>query len=508
MDLQKLLQDLVALDLKTKPIRGLTLNSHHLQPGEIFIALKGYHNDGRKYINEAFNKGALAVLCEEKGLEEFSYRQQNEIPFIAIPNLHEIVPLLAKRFYGGQNSLQVIGVTGTNGKTTTCYLLAQALTRLGQLCAFSGTIGAGLIDSLKPSSLTTPDPITLHKMLHALKAKEAKMLAMEVSSHGLEQRRVDGVDFISAHFTNLTQDHLDYHHTMEAYGVAKQKLFRFASLKRAVINADDPYSEKICLATKRDIPIVMTTLAQKSASVLLNRSSLEYIFAKEIELTHKGIKANVHTPWGQGQLRSNLIGEFNLYNLLGVLAELCLQGISLEEVLHTLYYLLPAPGRMQRFGTANTPLIIVDYAHTPDALENALRAAKLQCSRRLWCVFGCGGDRDKDKRAKMGNVAQHYADRIVLTNDNPRHEDPLKIVDDILHGIQIEHTDKVIIELERGKAIQFAIENALALDTILIAGKGHESTQQIGDKFISFSDAEFVKSLLNKDSQHETISYS
>jgi UDP-N-acetylmuramoyl-L-alanyl-D-glutamate--2,6-diaminopimelate ligase len=331
---------------------------------------------------------------------------------------------------------------------------------------------------------------------------------MEVSSHGLEQKRVDGVDFVSAHFTNLTQDHLDYHHTMEAYGVAKQKLFRFASLKRAIINADDPYAEKICLATKRDIPVVMYTLAQKSASMLMNRSSLEYVFAKEVELTHKGIKATLHTPWGQGQLRSNLIGEFNLYNLLGVLAELCLQGVSLEEALHTLYYLLPAPGRMQRFGTANTPLVIVDYAHTPDALENALQAAKLQCSRRLWCVFGCGGERDKDKRAKMGNVAQHYADRIVLTNDNPRHEEPLKIVDDILQGIQVEHTDKVMIELERGKAIQFAIENALALDTILIAGKGHESTQQIGDKFFPFNDAEFVKNLLNKDSQHETISYS
>ncbi len=508
MDLHKLLQDVVSVELSTKPIRGLSVNSQSIQPGEVFIALKGHQNDGRKYINDALANGACAVLCEAKDLDPFSYQKRADVPVVAIENLQEIVPLLAKRFYGGHNALHVIGVTGTNGKTTTCYLLAQALSRLGQPCAISGTVGYGFIDALKPSPLTTPDPIALHKMLLALKAKEAKFLAMEVSSIGIEERRVDGIDFVSAHFTNLTQDHLDYHQTMETYGLAKQKLFRYASLNRAIINADDPYAEKICLATRRDIPIVMYSLSQRSPSVLLNRSNLEYISVKDVELTHKGIKANVHSPWGQGQLRSNLIGEFNLYNLLGVLAELCMQGFSLEEALHTLYYLSPAPGRMQRFGTATTPLVIVDYAHTPDALESALRAAKLQCSRRLWCVFGCGGERDKDKRAKMGNVAAHYADRVVITNDNPRREDPLKIVDDILGGFNVGHTDKVTIELERGKAIQFAIENALALDTILIAGKGHENYQQIGDKCFPFSDAEFVKNLLNKDSHDATISHS
>jgi len=507
MDLQKLLQDVVAVELSTKPIRGLSINSQSIQPGELFIALKGHLSDGRNYINEAIAKGASAILCEKTELDSFPYRLKHDVPLIALENLSDYLPLIAKRFYGGQNNLQIVGVTGTNGKTTTCYLLAQALTRLGHLCAFSGTIGCGFIDALKPSSLTTPDLISLHKMLHILKSKEAKFLAMEVSSHGLEQKRVEAIDFVSAHFTNLSQDHLDYHQTMEAYGLAKQKLFRFPSLKRVIINADDAYAEKICLASKRDIPMIMYSLSQRSPSVLLNRSSLEHMFVKDLELTHKGIKTTVHSPWGQGQLRSNLIGEFNLYNLLGVLAELCLQGVPFEEALQTLYYLSPAPGRMQRFGTASTPFVIVDYAHTPDALENALRAAKLQSSRRLWCVFGCGGDRDKDKRAKMGSVAAHYADRIVITNDNPRREDPQKIVDDILRGFTVGHTEKVTIELDRGKAIQFAIENALALDTILIAGKGHENYQQIGERKLPFNDADFVKNLLNKDSQHETISH-
>jgi UDP-N-acetylmuramoyl-L-alanyl-D-glutamate--2,6-diaminopimelate ligase len=314
------------------------------------------------------------------------------------------------------------------------------------------------------------------------------------------------VQFKSAIFTNLTQDHLDYHGNMHEYGRAKQKLFQFPSLERAVVNGDSDYYYKILQAMRRDFPVVVYTLNKTLADIpRFQKSSILPITTKNIESEQKGMSALVETPWGKGKLKSPLLGQFNLSNLLGVLAELCLQGCDFEAALNALSHAHAAPGRMQRLGGVRTPQVIIDYAHTPDALENALKSARTHCRRRLWCVFGCGGDRDKDKRAKMGNIAAAYADRVVVTSDNPRTENPMQIIEDILQGVELVHSEKIVVEENRESAIEYAINHTLAVDTILIAGKGHEDYQIIGQTKFPFSDADCVNKLLSEDQSNEAI---
>lgn len=499
MKLQQLLKGLTQdREYEDHHVAGLSLNTQRIQPGELFIALKGHQKDGRVYIKEAIQKGASAVLCEAQGLNAFVHETNHQVPVIPINNLAEKLSLLADKFYEEpSHTMKVIGVTGTNGKTTVSYLLSQCLSRLNKPCAVLGTLGYGFVPALTPSGLTTPDAISLQKYLKELKEHGAKAVAMEVSSHGLAQNRVSHVAFSSAIFTNLTQDHLDYHGDMQTYGQAKQKLFRFSSLEHAIINADAEYYPKILQTIERDIPVVLHTIENKP-TFSSSPSSLAFIMCKQLTLDQNGISAVVDTPWGQGILRSSLLGKFNLSNLLAVLAELCLQGSDLHDALEALVEAFPAPGRMQRFKNTNTAQVIVDYAHTPDALENALKAARYHCQGRLWCIFGCGGDRDKNKRGKMGDIAARYADCVVLTNDNPRTENPSQIIDDILKGIPATFSQKVIIEENREAAIKYAIEQALGEDTLLIAGKGHEDYQIIGDKTFRFSDAECVSTFLKE----------
>lgn len=504
MRLHELLSDVTQIpSLEEIEITGLSLNSQEMKAGELFVALKGLKQDGRAFIQDAIRNGASAVLCEEEGyVPPFSQR----VPIVPIKNLESKLNLLADRFYEEPSKqLEVIGITGTNGKTTSAYVLAQALSRLGILSGFLGTIGYGFVHNLKYSALTTPNAIDLQKYLKELKDNQAKAVAMEVSSHGLDQNRVKNIHFTSALFSNLTQDHLDYHQNMEAYGRAKQKLFQFPSLKRAIINADSAYAKRILQVCRHDLPIALYSLNQRDPFLGYQRSSLFFIKAEDITLDDKGIKANIHSSWGKGVLRSSLLGEFNLSNLLGVLGELCLRDIPLQDALSALHFAAAAPGRMQRLGGATSPQIIVDYAHTPDALENALRAARRHCRRRLWCVFGCGGDRDKDKRPKMGNIAANLADKVVMTSDNPRMENPRKIIEEIIQGVTIDQSEKVIIEVDRSHAIEYAINNALPVDTILIAGKGHENYQLIADKKLPFNDVEYVKMFL-EDSNNEAVS--
>lgn len=507
MRLQQLIQDLAENQCghETCEITGLSLNSQEILSGELFIALKGYQRDGRAFIHDAIAKGAGAVICEAEGLADYQFNSQS-IPIIPIKNLASKLGLLAKRFYGDPSGeLQVIGVTGTNGKTTSCVLLAQCLSQLNMPCAAIGTLGYGFIEDLSQPALTTPDAVTVQKQLNILKNKGAQCVAMEVSSHGLAQGRVSNVVFNSAIFTNLTQDHLDYHGNMDAYGKAKLKLFQFPSLKWAIVNADSPFAEKVLRTISSHLPTVLYSLHPLSPDQLAMKKDVLTIFVKEYELDKKGITAVLQTPWGEGILRSPLLGEFNISNLLGVLAELCMRGIKLDTALSVLSQALAPPGRMQRLGGVTTPQVIVDYAHTPDALKNALMAARLHCRRRLWCVFGCGGDRDKEKRAKMGQVADLYADRVILTNDNPRTESPQKIISDILQGFSEPHSDKVIVEEDRRAAIEYAINHALAVDTILVAGKGHENSQIIGEKKIPFSDIECVNTLFREDPNNDEI---
>ncbi len=499
MKLQQLLQDLTEYSVPQDcVVGGLSQNSKKLQKGDLFIALNGQHTNGNAYIQEALANGAVAVLAQEQLPEVIT----DGTPVIYVDNLSEKLNIIASRFYGnpGLGFKEIIGVTGTNGKTTTCYLLAQTLSRLGNPCALIGTIGTGFVSSLETSGYTTPEPISLQKYLKSFIEQGAQAVCMEVSSHGLIQHRVDSVNFSSAHFTNLTQDHLDYHGTMQAYGQAKQKLFQFQSLQRVVVNADDAYSQKMLNAHQKEIPCAAYTLHHKMTGITGIKPALFFpITTKAIELTQKGISAVVDTPWGQGKLHSPLLGRFNLSNILAVLAELCLQGYEFKAAIDAISHAHAAPGRMQKMGTPTSPQVIIDYAHTPDALENALLSSREHCQRRLWCVFGCGGDRDKDKRAKMGAIAAKLADRVIITNDNPRTENPHHIIEAILQGVSAQLGEKVMIEESREAAIQYAFYHALAVDTILIAGKGHENYQIIGESVYPFSDAQIVDTLLRED---------
>lgn len=500
MKLQQLLQDLSEYPCTQDClVGGLSQNSKQLEAGDLFIALKGQETDGSAFINEALAKGAIAVVAQGRG--ETALASQGA-PIIYIDNLNEKLNVIASRFYGNPSLgfEDIIGITGTNGKTTSCYLLAQTLSRLSKPCAFMGTIGSGFVQSLQPSRFTTPEPISLQKNLKHFLDEGAKALCMEVSSHGLSQHRVDGVNFTSAHFTNLTQDHLDFHGSLQAYGNAKQKLFEFESLRRVVVNNDDPFSQIMLRALRKEMPVSAYTLQSKIPVIPGIKSSLFFpITTQNITLDQKGISATVDSPWGKGTLRSTLLGRFNVSNILGVLAELCLQGFDFNEVLDAISHAHAAPGRMQKMGTAISSQVIIDYAHTPDALENALLCAREHCQRRLWCVFGCGGDRDKDKRAKMGAIAARLSDRVVITNDNPRTENPSKIIEAILQGVDAQFGEKVIVQENRETAIRFAMNNALAVDIILIAGKGHEDYQIIGDKTYPFSDAKVVDAVLRED---------
>jgi UDP-N-acetylmuramoyl-L-alanyl-D-glutamate--2,6-diaminopimelate ligase len=500
MELKTLLQDWVDCPAAwNKEIKGLTLNSQEVQLGDLFIAAKGASRDGRHYIEEAIARGASAVLCEEQGLESFRQAQWGPVPILSLPRLSTHIESIAVKFFGDPSaSLKMQGVTGTNGKTSTTFLLAQAQTHLGIRTAVLGTVGYGEIGNIIEGGLTTPDPISLQKYLASIRDRGCKAVAMEVSSHGLDQNRVRSIRFESALFTNLTQDHLDYHQTMENYAKAKQKLFQVPSLRRAVINADSEYADKMILASRKDLPIVLHSCNKGAVSRFSKERDLTFITVEEFTQSPKGMIAALKTPWGKTTLRSSLLGEFNLSNLLGVLAELCLQGFGLEEVVEALSSALPPPGRMQRMGGVRDPLILIDYAHTPDALEKALKAARIQGKRQLWCIFGCGGERDQGKRQKMGTIASQYADKIILTNDNPRNEVPSTIINQILQGIMIEAMDKVVVEEDRLKAIQYALGRALPVDTILIAGKGHENVQIMGGTSHPFSDAACVEQLLRK----------
>ena len=461
-------------------ITGLTLDSRMLQPGELFLACQGTQQDGRKFINDAVQKGAKAILAE--ATEDQLYFHDN-IPVIPIKNLNHQISEIAARFYGHPaKSLNIIGVTGTNGKTSCSHFIAQALQQLTIPCGIIGTLGTGLYGALKGGSLTTPDAVTLQKTFAEFLNKGIQHVAMEVSSHSIDQGRVENVPFIAGVFTNLTRDHLDYHGTMEAYGAAKRKLFENPLLQYSVINNDDAYGQQM---------LAMLPQQNKFTYGVKNKSAVS---ANHIALDLSGIRAHVTSLWGEGQLQVGLIGQFNLHNILAVMTTLCLLKIPFETVLQSLSALSPVPGRMQTLGGKEKPLVVVDYSHTPDSLEKALSALRPHCQGRLYCVFGCGGDRDRGKRPIMAKIAEQYADVVIVTDDNPRTEDPAQIAAEIMQGFST--SNQVILQHDRSKAIRDVIQYAQAGDCILIAGKGAETYQQIGDKKIPFSDIEKVKESL------------
>lgn len=481
MQLTELLQDIPHPGLPDITVSGLALDSRQVATGTLFIALKGTHQDGQQYIADAVTRGAAAVLIDAAipaSINELS------IPRIPIHGLRQCLPLIAARYFKHPaRHLTITGVTGTNGKTSCTHFIAQLLAKQGVPCGVIGTLGSGLYTALKDTGLTTPDAVALQRIFHEFHQQGIQQVAMEVSSHSIDQGRIDHLPFETAVFTNLTQDHLDYHGTMAAYASTKRRFFTDYPVKQCVINADDPYGAQWL----NDLTDKRPTYAYTTQPRATIPGSAGIVSCPQYRFIRQGIEATIASPWGEGLVELPLIGLFNLSNALAALTVFCAHGFSFDAALAGLAALQPVPGRMQRLVRPDKPLVVVDYAHTPDALQKVLETLRQHTSGRLICVFGCGGDRDAGKRPIMGRIAETLADQVIITNDNPRHEIPDKIVSDILSGLVAP--DRVTIELDRANAIRLSIQSASPGDCVLIAGKGAERYQQVGDHKIPFDDA-------------------
>jgi len=472
-----LLQQIAGMGVKP---RGMTSDSRKVSAGDLFIAYPGECADGRKHIGQAIERGACAVIWEQGSIWDDAWA----VPNLPVSGLRDQVSALAGEFYGQPSQgLWMIGVTGTNGKTSCSHWLAQCLNALGSKTAVLGTLGNGLPGSLTEAVNTTPDAIVLQCLLADFVGQEVDAVAMEVSSHGLAQGRVSGLKFDVALLTNLSRDHLDYHGDMEAYAAAKAQLFGWPSLRCAVLNVDDEFGARLAVH-----------LHQQGRKVLTYGLNGGAVSCTSLHFVDGGIAMEVMTPWGDAETSVGVIGRFNAVNVLAVLATLLASDIPLDKAVASLQYIRPVPGRMQQLGGGRQPLVVVDYAHTPDALAKVLTSLREQTQGRLICVFGCGGNRDKGKRPLMGEVVSSLADVAVVTSDNPRHEAPQDIIDEIVAGM----TGNFRIEADRAAAIRHAIGNAGAGDVVLLAGKGHETYQQVGDEKMPFSDADVARRALQE----------
>ncbi len=465
-------------------VSGITADSRQVKAGDVFVALKGLSRDARDFIPEVIAKGVVAVLVEHD--EKYAAVQQHQgVPLLPVLGLAQEQGFIAARFYGQPSRhMPVLAVTGTNGKTSVANLLAGALTALGQRSAVLGTIGNGFYGQLASASHTTPDAIRLQQYLAEFQAAGAKAVAMEASSHGLEQGRLNGTAIHTALFTNLTRDHLDYHGDMASYAAAKAKLFQWPGLQAAVLNADDALYAELLRVLAPGI---------KRISYSLQADSLADLVALEITPSLQGLTIRLRSAQGEGLLHSPLLGRFNVSNLLAVLGGLLSLNIPLAQALSALAQVQAVPGRMECFNAAGITAV-VDYAHTPDALEKVLSSLREHVAGELHCVFGCGGDRDKGKRPQMAAVAERLADHLVVTTDNPRSEAADAIIADILMGLQ--QAGQAQVEQDRRSAIRAAISQAQPGDIVLVAGKGHEDYQEIHGQRHPFSDVAEVKAAL------------
>jgi len=472
--------------LAEKQISDITLDSRLSTAGSLFAAIPGHETDGRKFVRQALERGAEGILFESGNAPDTCNALGEQEKAIAVNALSKQISLIAARLFSHPSQyLKVIGITGTNGKTTCAMLLQQALESLGMPCAMMGTLGAAFKDQVENIGLTTADPVAVQRSLYAFKQGGANAVCMEVSSHGLDQDRVAAVEFNIAVFTNLSQDHLDYHATMTAYGQAKKKLFGFPGLDAIVVNADDALGQEILSS---DYSCQAISYGMSNADIV----------PKNCEFSSRGISFDLALDGKEVRLHAPLFGDINLPNLLATAATLVAVGYSLSEIASTFPGLASPPGRMERFyGGVSAPAVVVDYSHTPDSLQRALDGLSVFTDGKVWVVFGCGGDRDKEKRPLMGRIAEHRADVVIVTNDNPRSEDPAQIVQDIAAGFSGSH-NAIHTILDRGDAIAYAIDNAGANDLVLIAGKGHETTQVIGQQVLHFSDREAVTAVLER----------
>lgn len=484
MKLTELLKGLANIEFDVE-INGLALDSRKVQPGDAFIAIRGANQHGMSHVEQVIANGAKAVIYDPAGVD-FDFSSLGVI-CQAIPDLDRYVGTIAAKFYGNPSrQLEVIGVTGTNGKTTCSQLIAQALPN----CGVIGTLGWGEPGKMHPTLNTTPDALTIQKILKQFVQEKKQATAMEVSSHGLKQGRVNSIDFKGAVFTNLTRDHLDYHDGMEEYLQAKMGLFMNPTLQFAVINLDDPSA--ITIMDKIAGKVQVWTFSARARTM----ANSESIIAENIRHGMDGMHFDV--SWRDRKISafSPLVGAFNLENVLAVLGVLLAMSIPFEVAAKKLAQLQAIPGRMEPFGGQEKPTVFVDYAHTPDALEKVLNASK--SFGRLSVVFGCGGDRDKGKRKEMGRIAETLADQVIITDDNPRTESPAEIVKDILAGCQ---SRKVSVINDRTLAIRTAILQSAKQDCVVIAGKGHENYQEINGVKLPFSDQDVIKQSLDIWSQ-------
>jgi UDP-N-acetylmuramoyl-L-alanyl-D-glutamate--2,6-diaminopimelate ligase len=496
MRLDDLLRGIAAPPSGDIVVSGLTQDSQAVRAGDAFVALAGAKHHGIEFADAAVAHGAVVVLAEESGAGNreqgtvasraaFVPRFPFPVPAVWIEDLRLHLGGIAARFFNDPSSaMTVVGVTGTSGKTSTVQLLAQAFTQLGKRTATIGTLGAGLHGELHAGERTTPDVIRVHGLMAGFRDAGATDVAMEVSSHALDQHRVDGIHFDVAVFTNLTRDHLDYHGTMEAYGAAKAKLFAWPGLRAAVINVDDAFGRKLAARIPAGVRVIHCGIDNADADIR----------AGDVRTHSDGLDFHLATPWGEASVHSALLGRFNVGNLLVVAGVLGALDVPFVQIRKALQALQPINGRMNRLGGGALPLVVVDYSHKPDALEQVLAALRAHCDGRLICVFGCGGERDAGKRPIMGAIAERMADAVIVTDDNPRGEDGDAIVAQIVAGMRApEHA---MVMRNRARAIDIAIAQAHAGDVVLIAGKGHETYQEVRGTKHPFDDLLVARAIL------------
>ena len=472
-------------------ISAIQIDSRLLEQGDLFIAMQGVEKHGLEFLSEAEKMGAVAVLYDRQEAEIFSAeidKYQSSIQMHAVDDVRKVAGAVVSRFYAKPSArMHVVAVTGTDGKTSVTRFMAQAMSS-HMKSAVIGTTGNGFWGDIKPATHTTPDVLSLQKLLFEYEQHQAKFIAMEVSSHGIDQQRIAGVEIDTAVLTNVSRDHLDYHGTVENYRAVKKQLFSLASIKNRVINLDDATGKELAEQYVTDAGTWCYGFNEQV------KASLNYIFVVSKSANASGFDIKLQTSKGGVELNVPLLGGFNISNVLAVLAVELINGVSLDAAVKNIESLTTAPGRMECFRATGKPGVVIDYAHTPKALELALESLRQHFSGRVWCVFGCGGDRDQGKRPLMGQQAEKLSDITIVTDDNPRHEKSAEIVKQILSGF--ENADNAIVINDREQAIEYACNNAAANDVVLVAGKGHEDYQIVGDIKKPFSDRQLVQKLI------------
>ena len=471
-------------DAPPMPIRGIASDSRKLGKGYLFLACQGINSHGLDYIANARAAGVSAIAYDAS---TGTAPQGVGVPLVPVEDLAAKLGEIANRFYGRPSQqLRVFGVTGTNGKTTVAWLIAQCAALLGERCGYLGTLGYGVDELTGEEGMTTPAAVELHGRLAEFVEHDAGYAAIEVSSHALSQGRVDGVRFEAALFTNLTRDHLDYHGDMQDYFESKARLFLECGARHRIVNHDTEWGTQLAARCGQDVVTVSTNFDRVA-------NGRPYVFVRSVVASERGSDIAFTSSWGDGRFTSPLPGDFNVANAVIVLALMLELGISPEDACDVLTRVSAPPGRMQRV-KANGPSVFIDYAHTPTAIEGALRALRTHCRGKLWCVFGCGGDRDAGKRPLMGRSAERFANRIVVTSDNPRNEPEARIIDEIVAGLA--HPQRATVIEDRAAAIAWAVAEADVADVVLIAGKGHENYQEVGDERRPFSDYSIAEAAL------------